>query len=378
MSTTPNPETAIVQLPQVVRKAQLHTIDLFKLQQGSDQEHQRLLDASTRDGFFYLNMTHDSFEPLMSTVNQIHHLSKELFNYSAAEKAMFDVDLISPKKLNGYKPKGRNIVSRDGDRDGFESWVLPRNGIMQLELEGFPHPPVVSDYMMELRRLTSDLGRISHTIFSALSQMLCLKPGKCFQDFHDQSQPTPDILRLLKYHANTKPLGVPQTPHTDLGSLTFVFSNVPGLQVLPANTPEPPQESDWVFVAPIVGHAVVNLGDCMSMMTNGKLKSALHRVGPLPNTAMPERFSFAYLMRPAPSTLLEILDSPVIEKLPGDRCKEIGKPVTSEEWISRKFKALRAGQGKGHVDRDGENILTGGRGVMVSMSREAVFHQLCA
>ncbi|KAK8117054.1 uncharacterized protein PG998_005335 [Apiospora kogelbergensis] len=41
-------------------------------------------------------------------------------------KNLFDVDKVSGLKMNRYKPKGRNVVTRDGRRDGIKSWVLEK------------------------------------------------------------------------------------------------------------------------------------------------------------------------------------------------------------------------------------------------------------
>lgn len=184
--------------------------------------------------------------------------------------------------------------------------------------------------------------------------------GQRFENFQRLARPSPDVLRMLKYHANSNTDIVPQTPHTDLGSLTFVFSTTPGLQVLPMSVSQKPNaysESDWRYVLPRPGHAVVNIGDCISMMTNGLLKSALHRVGTVPGCAMPERYSMAYLMRPEDQTVLRTLDSPLIP-----RSMSNGEDaITSGAWIRKKFKALR-----GQMDASNhDQILAGGRGILV-------------
>jgi isopenicillin N synthase-like dioxygenase len=184
--------------------------------------------------------------------------------------------------------------------------------------------------------------------------------GQRFEDFQRLSRPSPDILRLLKYHADANRDCLPQTPHTDLGSLTFVFSTTPGLQVLPVGVGQKPgsyKESDWRYVVPRPGHAVVNIGDCVSIMTNGLLKSALHRVGPVPGYPMPERYSMAYLMRPENETVLRVLDSPLIPQ----SATNGENTVTSGEWIRKKFKALRGQKDAGNFDQ----ILAGGRGILV-------------
>lgn len=184
--------------------------------------------------------------------------------------------------------------------------------------------------------------------------------GQRFEDFQGLNRPSPDILRLLKYHANSNTDVIPQTPHTDLGSLTFVFSTTPGLQVLPSGVMQKSgayNESDWLYVEPKPGHAIVNIGDCITMMTNGLLRSALHRVGPVTGCAMSERYSMAYLMRPEDQTLLQRLDSPLIPRAVSTE----ETAVTSGAWISKKFKALRGTKDAGNFDQ----ILTGGRGILV-------------
>jgi isopenicillin N synthase-like dioxygenase len=204
------------------------------------------------------------------------------------------------------------------------------------------------------------LGFAAHTILDSLSSALFMPTGQRLEDFQGFTRPAPDILRMLKYHANSETDVVPQTQHTDLGSLTFVFSSTPGLQVLPRTIGQKTNEyseADWRYVMPKAGHAIVNIGDCISMMTNGLLKSALHRVGAPPGCAMPERYSMAYLMRPEDQTVLRVLDSPLIPRSVSNGEDE----VTSGAWIRKKFTALR---GRKDSAMNHDEILTGGRGIL--------------
>lgn len=212
--------------------------------------------------------------------------------------------------------------------------------------------------MLSIRNIMAGLGSAAHTILSSLSDSLSMPAGRRLDDFQRQGRPSPDILRLLKYHADSDPSCVPQTPHTDLGSLTFVFASDPGLQVLPAGATD--GSAEWKYVAPRAGHAIVNIGDCVSILTGGVLKSALHRVGPVAGRAMPERYSLAYLMRPEDHTPLRALESPLV---PRQEVEEgtVSAVLTSGDWIRRKFEALRGTQNAGDFD----GILTGGRGVLV-------------
>lgn len=147
-----------------------------------------------------------------------------------------------------------------------------------------------------------------------------------------------------------------------MGSLTFVFSCTPGLKVLPRDVSskclgQEPSSLPWRYVAPRLGHAVVNVGDCLSLLTNGVLKSALHCVGPVEGRPMSERYSLAYLMRPEDRTVLRTLESPKIPQPAADQ----EDAITSGEWIRRKFKVLR---GERSGDNNIDQILTGGRGLV--------------
>lgn len=139
---------------------------------------------------------------------------------------------------------------------------------------------------------------------------------------------------------------IPQTAHTDMGSLTFLFTDSPGLQIQPAGS------SEWLHVLPKAGCPIVNLGDAMKILSNGEFHSVLHRVVSVPGGQAEDRYSFAYLMRPEPSTLMAPLPGmghadKKRYNVPGlghaDDKSYNGEPVpTCEEWITMKFRKLRA------------------------------------
>lgn len=119
-----NHTTSTIHLPSD-KIANLSTICLQDLAAGSAAERARMLKACIEDGFFYLDLTKPKTRGILQDVETIFDLSQDLFNYPTEIKNLFDVDKISPgSKVNGYKPKGRNVVAKDGSVDGFESWVV--------------------------------------------------------------------------------------------------------------------------------------------------------------------------------------------------------------------------------------------------------------
>lgn len=190
---------------------------------------------------------------------------------------------------------------------------------------------------------------IAQDIFAALSGPLNLPASRSFDTFHRPDAPAPDIMRLLKYAASANgdsEFRVPQTPHTDLGSLTMLFADSPGLQI------KPDGRDEWLYIMPKENHAVVNLGDAMSLWSGGRFRSVLHRVASLPGKGMGERYSFAFLMRPENQ-------APMIPLIGDSKPADDEDVLTSENWIKAKFSILR-----GDTTKDHNHILAGRNSVV--------------
>ena len=195
----------------------------------------------------------------------------------------------------------------------------------------FQRPHVVDSYMPSLHSFTVAISIAASTIFHALSSKMLLQPNEDLHNVHRTHLPSPDLIRLLRYHS--QPLserGSSHVPHTDLGSMTFLFTKEYGLQILSADG------QDWEWVQPREGHATVNVGDCLSLLSNKLLRSCRHRVSALPGQAMKERYSFAYFLRAEDETPIRALRSPLIPEVEGEE-----KVFTSEEWMKRKYAMLR-------------------------------------
>lgn len=215
---------------------------------------------------------------------------------------------------------------------------------MGLNDDEFLHPPVISKNMSTLKTFTKGMNTITDSILGSLSKSLSLPADGTLESYHRPAVPSSDIVRFLKYHAQpASERGAAHTPHTDLGSLTILFTRQPGLQVLP------PKSDQWYYVAPRADHAIVNLGDGMATLSNNLFHTCLHRVSPLPNRAMETRYSFAYLQRAEDTTPMTGVKSALIPEISQE------KVLTSSEWIQEKFRVLRL-----NTRRDNEDwVLTG-------------------
>lgn len=186
--------------------------------------------------------------------------------------------------------------------------------------------------------------RGSHSIVILLLNILNDKlglPQGSLANLHRQQAASGDQVRWVK--APPQPADDRRTAlgqHTDFGSVTVLFNRLGGLQVLP-----PGADAEWVYVRPLPGHAIVNLGDAMVKFTNGLFRSNIHRVVAPPGAqADYTRYSLVYFARPEDTVKLRRLDgSDIIPPLVDGHVEE---DINSKDWIMRRALGRRVDLGR--------------------------------
>ena len=103
----------------------------------------------------------------------------------------------------------------------------------------------------------------------------------------------------------------------------------------------PGPTAEWLYVRPLSGHAIVNLGDAMVKFTNGLLRSNIHQVVSPPGLqAECTRWSLAYFLRPGDEVVLKRLEGSAI---PGLGEGEVEEEVRSKDWITGRAMVRRTG-----------------------------------
>jgi len=125
--------------------------------------------------------------------------------------------------------------------------------------------------MMEYRK---ELRKLAEKLLGVMEELLGLEEGHIrkaftgdgdFEPFygtkvsHYPPCPRPDLVDGLR-------------AHTDAGGIILLFQDdqVSGLQLL--------KDGEWVDVPPVRHAIVVNIGDQLEVITNGRYKSVMHRV----------------------------------------------------------------------------------------------------
>ncbi|PYH48032.1 putative oxidoreductase [Aspergillus saccharolyticus JOP 1030-1] len=312
----------------------LETVSLVGLREGSPAAVQALLRAARKQGIFYLDLSSISADG--DTVTRLYQLAQDLFRLPLEQKMQYDVDRLGEWKINGYKPVGRNVGGLSGERDGFESYGIPCHAVLNPTGQGsFAKPDILEQELELVRRFMRGCTEMVEIILRTLSASLPLPGGITFEAFHREGDAYFNLLRLLRYEPSSDGdlrFRVPQPAHTDLGSVTVLFTNAGGLQILDPGA----RADEWLYVAPRPECAIVNLGDAISIWTDGQMRSIQHRVASLPGQPMAERYSLAFLARPGPV-------APMCPLLASESFSTKGSQgaLRCEDWMKEKFRRLR-------------------------------------
>ena len=157
-----------------------------------------------------------------------------------------------------------------------------------------PHHVDLVNWKSVMQKYHSDCTQLGWNLVQLISEALDL-PLNYLESYF--TRPTA-LLRLIKYG---KVLSDPSNgvfgagAHTDYGMLTLLATNeVSGLQIFLNDT--------WISVPPLKDHFIVNLGDCLQIMTNYAFRSTLHRVV-IENDQL-DRFSLAFFYEPNRNALI--------------------------------------------------------------------------
>ena len=159
-------------------------------------------------------------------------------------------------------------------------------------------------------------------------------------------------LRYMKYHhrseeENKKLEDIWVKGHTDFGSLTLLFRQpVAALQVRGS-------EGEWKWVKPYPESITVNLADSLEFLSNGYLKSSIHRVvAPPPDQRDVDRHGVLYFVRPEDNTELRPVESTVLQRLGFDKITDnTAVGITAGEWVKARVakNASKFSEGKNEV-----------------------------
>ncbi|XP_065875443.1 1-aminocyclopropane-1-carboxylate oxidase [Euphorbia lathyris] len=142
---------------------------------------------------------------------------------------------------------------------------LPQSNICEI-------PDLAHEYRKLMKEFAGKLEKLAEELLDLLCENLGLEKGYLKKAFNGSKGPTFGT-KVSNYPPCPKPeLIKGLRAHTDAGGIILLFQDdkVSGLQLL--------KDGQWIDVPPMRHSIVINLGDQLEVITNGKYKSVEHRV----------------------------------------------------------------------------------------------------
>lgn len=256
----------------------------------------RLYDAFTSWGVFYC-VNHGVQE---SVQDGLVKCAKDFFSLPLEEKMQISV-LKGGLKWRGYVPFGAE--GTHGNQDNKEGLYLsfdhspehfggaPLHGENQYPSQ----VPKMKEFLLQYLHQVRDLGQ---RIMDGLSLSLGLDHNYLRANFTEVPEPIV-LFRMWSYPPSGE-RGIGE--HSDYGFITILKQEAPGLFF------QHPTTKQWVHVAPVPNSFVVNCGDMLDRISDGRFKSAYHYVQNSDPTK--NRLSFPFFFDPSWNSSIRMLPLP--------------------------------------------------------------------
>ncbi|KAF8410783.1 hypothetical protein HHK36_003320 [Tetracentron sinense] len=236
----------------------METFPVINMEKLNGEEREATMeiirDACENWGFFEL-MNHGISPELMDTVEK---LTKE--HYSKCLEQKFK-EVVASKALEG-------VQSEISDMDWESTFFLRHLPVSNMS----EIPDLDDDYRKIMKEFVVKLETLAEQLLDLLCENLGLEKGYLKKAFYGSKGPTFGT-KVSNYPPCPRPeLIKGLRAHTDAGGIILLFQDdqVSGLQLL--------KNGQWIDVPPMRHSIVINIGDQLEVITNGKYKSVMHRV----------------------------------------------------------------------------------------------------
>ncbi|KAI0470105.1 Clavaminate synthase-like protein [Xylariaceae sp. FL0804] len=314
--------------------AELPKIDLSRFDEpgGKKALANDLYDALTRVGFWSVVNTGLEDDRVLRQFS----IGNTFFKEPLEEKRKFPCNFAEGEYF-GYREASR-WIGDTGVKENVEMLNIPKAIPM---FDDVGRHDLVKENYDEIARFHRDVyDKVIYKLFVLMAIILEL-PEDYLANAHAYDEESDDHLRYMIYNVRTqeewdKAQAYSKGGHTDFGSLTLLFSqHIAGLQI---RTPE----GDWKYVRPVDGGITCNAADTLTFLTNGFVKSTIHRVVTPPKDQIDiARLGLLYFSRPGAKTPMKTVPSPLLDRLGllPEEDKDPNKPtVTGTAYVRARVK----------------------------------------
>lgn len=299
-------------------------IDLAEALAGDDEARRRTaaeLDAAAQGSGFFVVTGHGV---AASLIDETLAAARRFFVLPVDRKQEVSTEM----SYRGYQGMSATALAQTlGDEslpDLSESFNIGRYDDEQ-DVGGHPdaaamcHPNLWPDEPTELRAVFGRYFDALDTLSAELLRLLARAVGVPADTYVSRNEYANSSMLLVNYYPAvefTPPPGqLRRGAHSDYGTITLLFAeSEPGLQIL--------NGGEWHDIPPVEGGLVVNIGDLLSMWTEGRWTSTVHRVLVPEGRADRDRISMPFFVHP--DFFTEVRD------------------VVAGEWIAAKSRSMMA------------------------------------
>ena len=283
-----------------------------------------------------------SFEDYGFAIIADHGIPAELIAEAEAKaRAFFALPAEVKKKYaipggggaRGYTPFGIETAKGQKAHDLKEFWhvgrELPEGHKFAEVMAPNVWPEEVPGFRTTLLTLFDTFDRTGLKILAAIARYL----GVDENYFADPVRDGNSVLRLLHYPPQAEATGehIRAGAHEDINTITLLLgAEEAGLQLLT-------RDGRWIPVSPKPGELVINIGDMLQRLTNGRLRSTSHRViNPEPERASHARYSMPFFLHFRPDFMIEALPGTVA---PGEEPK--WPPISAHDYLLERLREIK-------------------------------------
>jgi len=233
----------------------------------------------------------------------------------------------------GYTPFGIETAKGATSHDLKEFWhvgrELPPGHRFRETMADNVWSDEVPGFKETFLKLYDTFDQAGLKILTAIARHLGLKPDY----FGATVENGNSILRMLHYPPQDANVGkhIRAGAHEDINTITLLLgAEEAGLELLT-------QDGRWIPVSPKPGEVVVNIGDMLQRLTNGRLRSTSHRVvNPAPERKSHARYSMPFFLHFHPEFLIEALPQTV----PAGEAPK-WRPITAHDFLQERLKEIK-------------------------------------
>lgn len=254
---------------------------------------------------------------------------REFFSLPDAVKVKYEIPGLAGQR--GYTSKGREHAKGRNTGDLKEFYHIGQELSGDASLKGYPAnvwPLEVPEFKSASLEAFRALEKTGMCMLEAIALFLGLEETY----FDDKVREGNSILRPIHYYPIEDPDAVAEdavraAEHGDINLITLLMgASAEGLEVLR-------RDGKWIAITALPEQLVVNVGDMLERLTNGKLRSTIHRVVNPPRERMHmARYSIPFFMHPVSDMDLSCLGNCVDGQRP-----KLFEDITAGEFLDQRL-----------------------------------------